>query len=158
MKYLSTTFMHRLCATPNSTLNVAMYLLYSVRSMLVGEPLWRIARKRCLVLLAALCVVSTTPANATKDVTTSIDSLKLYAHSRIINYKEFQCFNILITKESNWRINAINGSHYGLGQMRNTKYRNLDGFRQIDWSIRYNIHRYKTHCNTLKHFLTKGWH
>jgi hypothetical protein len=105
-----------------------------------------------------LFVVGTTPAYATKAATTSIDSLKLYAHSRIINYKEFQCFNILITKESNWRINAINGSHYGLGQMRNTKYRNLDGFRQIDWSIRYNIHRYKTHCNTLKHFLSKGWH
>ena len=158
MRYLSTTFMHRLCATPKSTLNVAMYLLSSIRSMLVGEPLWRIARKRCLVLLAMLFVVGTTPAYATKAVTTSVDSLKLYAHSRIVNYKEFQCFHILITKESNWRVDAINGSHYGLGQMRNPKYRNLDGFRQIDWSIRYNIHRYKTHCNTLKHFLAKGWH
>ena len=158
MRYLSTTFMHRLCATPKSTLNVAMYLLSSIRSMLVGEPLWRIARKRCLVLLAMLFVVGTTPAYATKAATTSIDSLKLYAHSRIVNYKEFQCFHILITKESNWRVDAINGSHYGLGQMRNPKYRNLDGFRQIDWSIRYNIHRYKTHCNTLKHFLAKGWH
>ena len=158
MRYLSTTFMHRLCATPKSTLNVAMYLLSSIRSMLVGEPLWRIARKRCLVLLAMLFVVGTTPAYATKATTTSIDSLKLYAHSRIVNYKEFQCFHILITKESNWRVDAINGSHYGLGQMRNPKYRNLDGFRQIDWSIRYNIHRYQTHCNTLKHFLAKGWH
>jgi hypothetical protein len=158
MRYLSTGFIHRLCATPNSTLNIAMYLRGSVRSMLVGEPLWRIARKRCLVLLAMLCVVSTTPAHATKAATTSIDHLKLYAHSRIINYKEFQCFNVLITKESNWRIDAINGSHYGLGQMRNPKYRNLDGFRMIDWSIRYNLHRYKSHCNTLKHFLDKGWH
>jgi hypothetical protein len=111
-----------------------------------------------MVLLAVLCIVGTVPATAAQEVKPSIDYLKLYAHSRIVNYKEFQCFNTLITKESNWRVDAINGSHYGLGQMRNLKYRNLDGFRQIDWSIRYNIHRYKTHCNTLKHFLAKGWH
>jgi hypothetical protein len=110
------------------------------------------------VVLGVLCVMVMTPANATKEVKPSVDYLKLYAHSRIINYKEFQCFNTLITKESNWRIDAINGSHYGLGQMRNPKYQNLDGFRQIDWSIKYNLHRYKSHCNTLKHFLAKGWH
>ena len=63
---LSTGIIHRLCATPNSTLKVAMYLRGSIRSMLVGEPLRRIARKRCLVLLAGLCVVFTTPASATQ--------------------------------------------------------------------------------------------
>jgi hypothetical protein len=42
-----------------------------------------------------------------------------------------------LIKESNWRVDAINpnGKHFGLGQMRNTKYRNLDGYRMIDWSI-----------------------
>jgi hypothetical protein len=160
---LSTGFVHRLCATPNSTLNVAMYLRGLVRSMLVGEPLRRIARKRCLVLLAGLCVVSTTPASATNDATTkpSIDSLKLYAHSRIVNYKEFQCFNTLITKESNWRVEAINpnGNHFGLGQMRNTKYRNLDGFRMIDWSLRYIAHRYSgSSCKAFAHWQKHGWH
>jgi hypothetical protein len=161
MKKLSTTIIHRLCATPNSTLNVAMYLRGSVRSMLVGEPLRRIARKRCLVLLAALCVVSTTPAQATKAATTSIDALKLYAHSRIVNYKEFQCFNTLITKESNWRVEAINpnGNHFGLGQMRNTKYRNLDGYRMIDWSLRYIDHRYQgSSCKAFEHWRKHGWH
>ena len=161
MRKLSTTSIHRLCATPNSTLNVAMYLRGSVRSMLVGEPLRRIARKRCLVLLAALCVVSTTPAQATKAATTSIDALKLYAHSRIVNYKEFQCFNTLITKESNWRVEAINpnGNHFGLGQMRNTKYRNLDGYRMIDWSLRYIDHRYQgSSCKAFEHWRKHGWH
>ena len=163
MRKLSTTFIHRLCATPNSTLNVAMYLHGLVRSMLVGEPLRRIARKRCLVLLAGLCVVITTPASATQDATKkpSIDSLKLYAHSRIVNYKEFQCFNTLITKESNWRVEAINpnGNHFGLGQMRNTKYRNLDGFRMIDWSLRYIAHRYSgSSCKAFAHWQKHGWH
>jgi hypothetical protein len=158
---LSTGFIHRLCATPNSTLNVAMYLRALVRSMLVGEPLRRIARKRCLVLLAGLCVVFTTPASATQDAKPSIDSLKLYAHSRIVNYKEFQCFNTLITKESNWRVEAINpnGNHFGLGQMRNTKYRNLDGFRMIDWSLRYIAHRYQgSSCKAFAHWQKHGWH
>jgi hypothetical protein len=161
---LSTGIVHRLCATPKSTLNVAMYLRGSVRSMLVGEPLRRIARKRCLVLLAGLCVVSTTPALATTDATKkqSIDSLKLYAHSRIIDWKEMKCFDILITKESNWRVEAINpnGNHFGLGQMRNTKYRNLDGFRMIDWTLRYIDHRYQGKiCNgALAHWRKHGWH
>jgi len=116
------------------------------------------------MVLAVLCVIGITPAYATKDVkqTTSIDSLKLYAHSRIINYKEFQCFNTLITKESNWRVEAINpnGNHFGLGQMRNTKYRNLDGYRMIDWTLRYINHRYKGKiCNgALAHWKKHGWH
>jgi hypothetical protein len=161
MKKLSTTFIHSLLETPNSTLNVASYLRALVRSMLVGEPLRRIARKRCLVLLAVLCVVSTTPASATNDAKPSIDALKLYAHSRIVNYKEFQCFNTLITKESNWRVEAINpnGNHFGLGQMRNTKYRNLDGYRMIDWSLRYIAHRYSgSSCKAFEHWRKHGWH
>ena len=162
MKKLSTGFVHRLLETPKRTLNVALYLTDSVRSMLVGEPLRRIARKRCLVLLAGLCIASATPAQATQDATTSIDSLKLYAHSRIVNYKQFMCFNQLITKESNWRVEAINptGNHFGLGQMRNTKYRNLDGFRMIDWSLRYIDHRYQGKiCNgALAHWRKHGWH
>ena len=159
---LSTDVIHRLCATPNSTLKLDWYLRGSVRSMLVGEPLRRIARKRCLVLLAGLCVVSTTPASATNDAKPSIDALKLYAHSRIVNYKEFQCFHYLINRESNWRVEAINpnGNHFGLGQMRNTKYRNLDGYRMIDWTLRYIDHRYQGKiCNgALAHWKKHGWH
>ena len=133
---------------------LASNLTEVVASQLAGEPLRRIARMRSLVLLGVLCVVGTTPAEAVTD----IDNLKLYAHSRIINYEQFQCFNKLITKESNWRIKAINGSHYGLGQMKNTKYRDLDGFRQIDWSIRYQRTRYGSHCNAWRFFQKHGYH
>ena len=126
-------------------------------SSLAGEPLRRIARRRCVVLVGVLCVMGITPAKAM----TNTDYLKLYAHSRIINYKEFQCFNQLITKESNWRVDAINpnGNHFGLGQMRNPKYRNLDGFRMIDWSLRYIKHRYSgSSCKAFAHWKSKGWH
>jgi len=156
---LCTGFVHR-CAKPvGIAQNDARYLTRLLPSTLVGEPVHRLARRRCLVVLGVLCVMGITPASATKDVKPSIDYLKLYAHSRIVNYKEFQCFNTLITKESNWRVNAINGSHYGLGQMRNPLYRNLDGFRMIDWSLRYVAHRYSgSSCKALDHWRKHGWH
>jgi hypothetical protein len=112
-------------------------------SQLAGEPLRRVARRRSLVLVGVLCAFSTTPANGSNY---SIDHLKLYAHSRILDYKEFQCFNKIITKESRWSYSARNGSHYGLGQMRSKHYRDLDPFRQIDASLRYITNRYQTPC------------
>jgi hypothetical protein len=138
-----------MCAKPvGIAQDYARYLTALLPSTLVGEPVHRIARKRCLVVLAVLCVIGMTPASATKDVnqTTSIDSLKLYAHARIMNYKEFICFHKIITKESQWSHSARNGSHYGLGQMRSTWYRDLDPFRQIDATIKYNQARYSGQC------------
>jgi len=163
MNKLSTGFIHR-CAKPvGIAQDYARYLTALLPSRLVSEPVSRIARRRFLVVLGVLCLVGTTPAIATKDVitTTSIDSLKLYAHSRIVNYKEFQCFNQLITRESNWRVEAINpnGKHFGLGQMRNTKYQNLDGYRMIDWSLRYIQSRYQgSSCKAYAHWQKHGWH
>ena len=86
------------------------------------------------------------------------DALKLYAHSQIVNDSQYQCFYKLITKESNWRVNAKNGSHYGLGQMRNTKYRDLDGFTQVRWSIKYIKSRYGSMCNAWAFSKAKGYH
>jgi len=90
-----------------------------------------------------LCIVGTTPAEATSY---SIDHLKLYAHSRLIDYQEFQCLNKIITKESRWSYTARNNSHYGLGQMRSKHYGTLDPYRQIDATIRYVHKRYTTMC------------
>ena len=86
------------------------------------------------------------------------DAIKLYAHSQIVNDSQYQCFYKLITKESNWRVNAKNGSHYGLGQMRNIKYKNLDGFKQVDWSLRYQKHRYGSPCKAWQFWLKNGYH
>ena len=86
------------------------------------------------------------------------DALKLYAHSQIVNDSQYQCFYKLINKESNWRVNAKNGSHYGIGQMRNIKYKNLDGFTQVDWSKRYIKGRYGSMCNAWHFYLKKGYH
>jgi hypothetical protein len=84
-------------------------------------------------------------------------NLKLYAYN-LLTWREFQCFNWLIHYESRWNPNARNGSHYGLGQMRSTWYRDLSPQGQIKASIKYIRHRYDDSCKALHHFETKGWH
>jgi hypothetical protein len=86
------------------------------------------------------------------------DLLKLYAHSRLVSMEQFTCLDQLITKESNWRVDARNGSHYGLGQMKNAKYGKLDAFNQIDWTIRYITKRYGSMCNAWRFFKKNKYH
>jgi len=109
------------------------------------------------VTAMSILILTLMPVNAAKAVSQT-DLLKLYAHSRIINYEQFKCFDALITRESHWRVDAKNGSHYGLGQMRNAKYRTLDGFSMVDWSIRYATKRYGSMCNAWRFFKAKGYH
>jgi hypothetical protein len=61
--------------------------------------------------------------------------------------------------ESKFDSRAKNGSHYGIPQLRNKKVKNLDGYTQIDWGIRYIKARYQGNwCVAWKHFKDKGWH
>ena len=114
-------------------------------------------KKRLLALIVASLIGAVNGQSYAYGVNQS-DLLKLYAHSRIINDEQYQCFYSLITKESNWRIDAKNGSHYGIGQMRNATYKKLDGFSQVDWSIRYISKRYGSMCNAWRFFKDKGYH
>jgi hypothetical protein len=107
-----------------------------------------------------LCLAMLNPSSA--QASQSIDYLKLYAHSQALFWKEYKCFDTLITKESNWRVDAVNpnGKHFGLGQMRNPKYQNLDGFRMIDWTLRYIDTGIKARfaMEHLAHWRKHGWH
>ena len=118
----------------------------------------KIKNNKNLLALPMSILILTVSATTEAKAATQSDSLKLYAHSRIINYEQFNCFHSLITKESNWRIDARNGSHYGLGQMRNAKYGRLDGFSMVDWSIRYIKERYGSMCNAWRFFKANGYH
>ena len=109
-------------------------------------------------IYALTAVLSITSIPAAESANYSIDHLKLYAHSRLLDYKEFQCFNKIITKESRWSYSARNGSHYGLGQMRSKHYRDLDPFRQLDATIRYITNRYQTPCNAWSFHMKHGYY
>lgn len=140
----------RLWDTPNDmreviqSLTSALRFLREKRTATAVSSLKR--RKRLWASIAILAVTSTTGITNANSADYSIDHLKLYAHSRLLDYKEFQCFNKIITKESRWSYTARNGSHYGLGQMRSKHYRDLDPFKQIDATIRYITNRYQTPC------------
>ena len=113
-----------------------------LKNIKINKKIINIKNIMVIPMSILILTLSTTPAKAA----TQIDLLKLYAHSRLLDYKEFQCFNKIITKESRWLYLARNGSHYGLGQMRSKHYRDLDPFRQIDASIKYITVRYETSC------------
>jgi hypothetical protein len=147
---LSTEVIHTLLNTPNSTLRLDGYLTSSIRchrlkrAAEADSSLRRMQLSAKLYAITALLLTISIPTATAKSY--SIDHLKLYSHSRILDYKEFQCFNKIITKESRWNYLAKNGSHYGLGQMRSKHYRDLDPYRQIDASLRYITIRYQTSC------------
>jgi hypothetical protein len=159
---LSTEVIHRLCATPKSTLNKLLNLTVLVRwfrlkrAAVADSSQGRNRLMGKVYAIAALLSITTTlEANAANY---SIDHLKLYSHSRLLDYKEFQCFNKIITKESRWSYTARNGSHYGLGQMRSKHYRDLDPFRQIDATIKYITNRYQTPCKAWAFHQQRNWY
>jgi len=139
----------------NNTPNLMGKTKNEFLSMYLRKKIDKKRIQKLLLITSLIALLGASPANA---AAYSIDHLKLYAHSRLLDYKEFQCFNKIITKESRWSYTARNGSHYGLGQMRSTYYRDLDPFRQIDATIRYNHKRYVTQCNAWSFHLKHGYY
>jgi hypothetical protein len=147
---LLTEVIHRLCATPKNALVTLLNLTGLVRCLRLKRAAVADSsqgRKQLMGKVYAITAFALTMGiTEAQAANYSIDHLKLYAHSRILDYKEFQCFNRIITKESRWSYTAKNGSHYGLGQMRSQHYRDLDPYRQIDATLKYITNRYKTSC------------
>ena len=149
---------HSLWESPKNTLMLATYLTRSVRSTLSTRARRRASSRRAL-LSGILCLAVAIPSPTWASSVTSKDNYKLYLHSRVVKDKQYLCAYNLYMKESRFDSRAVNGSHYGIPQLRNKKLKNLDGYTQIDWGIRYIAHRYKgDYCLAYKHFKEKGWH
>jgi hypothetical protein len=118
----------------------------------------RMMNRKIKWLMLVGSLIAMLGSNTAHAASSNTDSLRLYAHSRLVNFEQFLCFNKIITKESNWRVHAKNGSHFGLGQMRSQWYRNLDGFRQIDQTIKYITKRYKTPCKAWAFHQRNNWY
>ena len=159
---LSTDVIHSLLNTPKTTLITLLNLTDLLRchrlkrAAIAVSSLRRIQLMGAVYVLAAITSITTIPTATAKSY--SVDHLMLYSHSRIINYKEFQCFNKIITKESRWNYLAKNGSHFGLGQMRSKYYRDLDPYRQIDVTLKYITKRYQTNCKAWAFHEKKGYY
>ncbi len=121
-----------------------------------GEPLRRIARSRFSVVSGLLClnvVMTAYPSNAINNTT---EIYKLYAHTKLLNAKEFHCVNLLWTKESQWNPRSKNKHSTAFGIPQLLKMKETNPFKQIDLGLRYIHHRYSTPCKAWEFFKKKG--
>ena len=150
------TSVNSLWDTPKGTLNYCAYLTKALRSILAGEPLPRIARRRSLVLLAGLLLFSNMPASQAINTHRDKENYKLYAHIKLLNAKQYRCLEILWNIESRWDPRADNpkSSAYGIPQL--LKMKELDPFKQIDLGLKYISARHSTPCKALEYHKLKG--
>ena len=150
------TYVKKVWDTPKLTLILDRYLTIGVRSILAGEPLRRIARRRSLVLLAALFVFSNTTNAIAVSTNRDKENYKLYAHIKLLNAKQYRCLETLWNKESRWDPRADNpkSSAYGIPQL--LKMKELDPFKQIDLGLKYISARHSTPCKALEYHKLKG--
>ncbi len=125
---------------------LASNLTNRLRSILAGEPLRRIARRRSLVLLAGLLVFGNSPQAIAVSTARDVNNYKLYAHIKLHNANEYQCLVLLWDKESRWNPRADNpkSTAYGIPQLLKLKVK--DPYIQIDLGLKYIAHRYGSVC------------
>jgi hypothetical protein len=152
------TCVKRLWDTLNDTLKIDRYLTMRLRSILAGEPLPRIARRRSLVLLAGLLLFSNMPASQAISTQRDKENYKLYAHIKLLNAKQYRCLEILWMRESKWDPRADNpkSSAYGIPQL--LKMKEIDPFKQIDLGLKYISHKHRTPCRALHFHNERGWY
>jgi len=93
--------------------------------------------------------------SATADTT---NNYRQWAFIQLNNLDEFYCLDELYFKESRWNPLARNNGHYGIPQGKSIYLLKANGYRQVEWGIKYNLNRYGSMCKALKHFKDKGWH
>jgi len=142
--------------------NYCYRLTWLLRSVLSTRAAKAVSSRRATltgVLLLSGALTSNAYAVELKD----INNYKLYAHSRVIDFKQFICLEKAWTIESNWNPLAIGNKAgkqkaYGIPQIKNNRVKNLDAYSQIDYGLRYIKHRYSNDpCLMLTHLIKKGW-
>ena len=138
-----------------------MYATLKKRSILnrkAESPAARLGRRRVwatsLLIAFSLCFL--------KDYSVAADKPMHYKQYAFIqlnhSFTEFYCLDELYHKESRWNPKAKNGSHYGIPQGRSKYLSKVNGYKQVEWGIKYNNNRYGSMCKALDHFKRKGWH
>ncbi len=140
-------------------LDIVMYpKKRSTLSRKAEPPRARLGRRRvwqALCILAFTCLL--------KDYSVAKEHYKPTHYKQYIlielnDFTEAYCLIELYHNESRFNPLARNGSHYGIPQGRSKYLSKVDGTKQIDWGIKYNLNRYGSMCKALEHFKTKGWH
>ena len=132
---------------------LASRLTMPVASQLANEPLRRIARMRSLVLMAVLCVIGITPANAYDP---SKENYKIYAHLKLLDDKQYRCLVTLWRMESQWSPIAKNKKSSAFGIPQLLKMTETNPYKQIDLGLKYIAKRYGNPCKALDHHRKVG--
>jgi hypothetical protein len=114
---------------------------------------------RCWLVGIALCLANILGFEKAHSV--SVDKTNHYrqwAFIQLNNLNEFYCLDTLYFHESRWNPKARNGSHHGIPQGRSQWLATVDGYKQVEWGIKYINNRYGSMCNALDHWKRKGWH
>jgi hypothetical protein len=132
--------------TLKATLDNCAILTKALRSILAGEPLRRIARRRSLVLLAGLLLFTGVNQASAINEPKDVNRYKLYAHFKLVDAKQYRCLELLWNRESRWDPRADNpkSSAYGIPQL--LKLKEKDPYKQIDRGLKYIEHRHSTPC------------
>jgi hypothetical protein len=122
----------------------------------------RIARSVAIVIGIALSMQSTAVGQGSIDRYYDLHSLADYQ----LTDKQYACHQDIVFRESSFRINAVNGSHYGYYQMRNKLLKDAPYDVQFYYYHKYVSHRYgldpyndevPNYCKALNQLKTKGW-
>ena len=123
------------------------------------KPLRRIACGVAIALVGALCL----PNEASSGDIKRHKSIKQLADIQLTD-KQYHCHNSIIYRESRFKANAVNGSHYGYYQGRSKVLLGAPADYQFYWYWSYVSHRYgitqydePNYCKALHHLRVKGW-
>jgi hypothetical protein len=129
----------------------------SILNRKAESPTARLGRRRVWATFMLIAFISC----FLKDYSVALDKTNHYrqwAFIQLNDIDQFYCLDELNYKESRWNPKAKNGSHYGIPQGRSKYLSRVDGYKQIDWQLKYIKARYSNPCNALAHHKIKGWY
>ena len=124
------------------------------------EPLRRIARGVAIAIGIALSMQTTAVGQGSIKPYQNIKQLADYQ----LTDKQYKCHNEIVYRESRFKHDAVNGSHYGYYQIRSKSLHKAPYDYQFYRYWSYVLHRYgyteydePDYCKALHHLKTKGW-
>ena len=124
------------------------------------EPLRRIARGVAVAIGIALSMQTTAVGQGSISPYYNIKELADYQ----LTDKQYKCHNDIVYRESRFKHDAVNGSHYGYYQIRSKSLHKAPYDYQFYRYWGYVLHRYgyteydePNYCKALHHLKTKGW-
>jgi hypothetical protein len=118
------------------------------------------ATRIACAVVSVLGILFISAANAVAPIHNGIQiqqTPKMYAKA-VLPIDEYKCALELYTRESNWRVKAKNGPHYGIPQGRSIYLKTANGIQQVKWGISYNLNRYGSMCAALAFFKENNYH